>query len=188
MKNLLVILTIIFSCTVNAQDVTKFLGIPVDGSKSEMIQKLKAKGFRELTYEDETILEGEFNGHDVNVYIVTNKDKVYRIMVCDANTVDARSIQIRFNNLCEQFKNNPKYFSAGDYTIPDEEDIPYEMTVHDKRYEAVFAQKSSAGDIDPSAVNRLVWFVVSKAPSSYGKYVIMMFYENGYNKANGEDL
>lgn len=42
MKNLLVILTIIFSCTVNAQDVTKFLGIPVDGSKSEMIQKLKA--------------------------------------------------------------------------------------------------------------------------------------------------
>lgn len=28
------------------QDVTKFLGIPVDGSKSEMIQKLKAKGIR----------------------------------------------------------------------------------------------------------------------------------------------
>lgn len=71
MKNLLVILTIIFSITVNAQDVTKFLGIPVDGSKSEMIQKLKAKGFRELTYEDETILEGEFNGHDVHVYVGT---------------------------------------------------------------------------------------------------------------------
>lgn len=151
MKNLLAILTIIFSITVNAQDVTKFLGIPVDGSKSEMIQKLKAKGFRELTYEDETILEGEFNGHDVNVYIVTNKNKVYRIMVCDANTVDARSIQIRFNNLCEQFKNNPKYFSAGDYTIPDKEDIPYEMTVHDKRYEAVFYQQPEV--IDTTAIS-----------------------------------
>ena len=27
-------------------DVTKFLGIPVDGFKSEMIQKLKEKDFR----------------------------------------------------------------------------------------------------------------------------------------------
>ena len=26
-------------------DVTKFLGIPVDGDKSEMISKLKSKGF-----------------------------------------------------------------------------------------------------------------------------------------------
>ena len=151
MKNLLVILTIIFSITVNAQDVTKFLGIPVDGSKSEMIQKLKAKGFRELTYEDETILEGEFNGHDVHVYVATNKNKVYRIMVCDANKVDARSIQIRFNNLCEQFKNNPKYLSLEDYTIPDEEDIPYEMTVHNKRYDANFYQQPET--IDTTAIS-----------------------------------
>ena len=151
MKNHLVILTIIFSITVNAQDVTKFLGIPVDGSKSEMIQKLKAKGFRELTYEDETILEGEFNGHDVHVYVATNKNKVYRIMVCDANKVDASSIQIRFNNLCEQFKNNPKYLSLEDYTIPDEEDIPYEMTVHNKRYDANFYQQPET--IDTTAIS-----------------------------------
>ena len=28
------------------KDVTKFLGIPVDGSESEMVKKLKEKGFR----------------------------------------------------------------------------------------------------------------------------------------------
>ena len=38
-------LLLIVSTTVFAQkEVTKFLGIPVDGFKSEMIQKLKAKG------------------------------------------------------------------------------------------------------------------------------------------------
>lgn len=28
------------------KDVTQFLGIPVDGTKTEMVQKLKAKGFK----------------------------------------------------------------------------------------------------------------------------------------------
>lgn len=59
-------------------------------------------------------------------------------MVADANNVDERAIQIRFNRLCEQFANNPKYISLQDYTIPEDENISYEITVHKKRYEAVF--------------------------------------------------
>ena len=48
MKNVLATLLLIFSVSLYAQkDVTQFLGIPVDGSKSEMIKKLKAKGFRD---------------------------------------------------------------------------------------------------------------------------------------------
>ena len=93
-----IILVLASICAYAQKDVTQFLGIPIDGSKSDMIQKLKAKGFRVDSYND--VLEGEFNGIDVNVYIVTNGDKVCRIMVCDANPVDERSIQIRFNNLC----------------------------------------------------------------------------------------
>lgn len=73
-------------------DVTKFLGIPVDGTKSEMTQKLKAKGFKANAY-DKDVLEGQFNGGSVNVYIVTNRDKVCRIMVCDKNSVDESSIK-----------------------------------------------------------------------------------------------
>ena len=125
------------------QDVTKFLGIPVDGSKSEMIQKLKAKGYTSSPL-DKDVLVGEFNGADVNIHVVTNNNKVYRIMICDVNNIDERAIQIRFNRLCEQFVNNSKYSSLPleEYMIPDDEDISYEITVHKKRYEAVFYQKT----------------------------------------------
>ena len=103
---------LISSIVIYAQeDVTKFLGIPVDGSKSEMIQKLKAKGYTSSQH-NKDILVGEFNGTDVNIHIATNNNKVCRIMVCDANNIDERSIQIRFNKLCEQFKNNSVTYRA----------------------------------------------------------------------------
>lgn len=33
--------------------------------------------------------------------------------------------------------------------------------------------------------NKTVWFMISDL---YGKYYITMFYDNEYNRANGEDL
>lgn len=122
-------------------DVTKFLGIPVDGNKSDMVRKLKSKGFIQSTY-GERILTGKFNGTDVKVFIDTNNDKVCRIMVCDENTRDEESIKIRFNILCDQFINNSKYctISEEDPRIKEEENISYEMIVNKKRYEAIFYQ------------------------------------------------
>ena len=123
------------------QEVTKFLGIPVDGSKAEMIRKLKEKGFTPSPLRGD-VLEGEFNGAEVNVYVATNNNKVWRIMVADKNHVGGTDIKIRFNNLCRQFQESEKYLSASlsGFTIPADEDIDYEITVHDKRYEAVYAQ------------------------------------------------
>ena len=219
------ILALVTICAAYAQkDVTQFLGIPIDGSKSAMIQKLKAKGFKANSYRED-VLEGEFNGMDVNVHIGTNGDKVCRIMVCDANPVDERSIKIRFNNLCRQFKKNPKYMSMDDYIIPDDEDISYAITVNNKRYEAIFYQRpvelsdttliqekiipiltekytpeqlaNPTGEIKSEMMkkaleymielytNKPVWFMISDL---YGKYYITMFYDNEYNRANGEDL
>lgn len=126
-------------CASAQNDVTEFLGIPVDGAKAAMIQKLKAKGFR-VSPHIKDALTGRFNGRDVNVYIGTNKNKVYRIMVCDADVQDAASIKIRFNNLCQQFKQNSKYISVGNELIPDEEDISIGIMAKNKRYEAVFYQ------------------------------------------------
>lgn len=118
-------------------DVTNFLGIPVDGKKSDMMSKLKSKGFTQSPYA-EGVLTGKFNGMDVNVHIATNNDKVCRIMVCDANTMDEASIRIRFNVLCEQFKNSSKYCSLSekDPKLKEDENISYEMTVHKKFYVA----------------------------------------------------
>ena len=95
------------------------------------------------------ILEGEFNGTDVNIHVVTNNNKVYRIMVADQNPIGETDIKIRFNKLCNQFENNSKYTSLEeDQTIPYDEDISYEMLVHNKRYEAVFYQIPDPSTID----------------------------------------
>lgn len=199
------------------QDVTKFLGIPVDGSKSEMIQKLKAKGYTSSPL-DKDVLVGEFNGADVNIHVVTNNNKVYRIMICDVNNIDERAIQIRFNRLCEQFVNNSKYSSLPleEYMIPDDEDISYEITIHKKRYEAVFYQKTDetfmakqieaafpqytkeqlanpSEELRAEIVNFVTQYISKKAVwfminERLGKYCITMYYDNEYNNANGEDL
>lgn len=209
-----------FSLAMYAQkDVTKFLGIPVDGTKSEMIKKLKEKGFTECSY-DKDVLEGEFNGTDVQIFIVTNNNKVWRIAVADANTtMNEADIRIRFNNLCEQFKNNKKYtsFSSSDYTIPDDENISYEITVHNKRYEASFYQMPDSASMAQSVLSKypkeqldslseeeqkkvireLASYAVEAASNKsvwfmiaerLGGYYIAMYYDNEYNQAKGEDL
>lgn len=229
-----IIILLIFSVSLHAHnDVTKFLGIPVDGSKTAMIQRLKAKGFR---YNNTSkCLEGEFNGQNVNIRIATNNNKVCRIMVSDANPVDEVGIKIRFNKLCRQFQNNPKYTSAFELSqqfqndsnthienneIPDDEDISYEILVNKKRYEAIFFQNpenitSAIDSIRPiflskyseeqwsnpdmteeiigmadnyvfnKYIMKTVWFMIDEY---YGKYYINMFYDNEYNRADGEDL
>lgn len=201
------------------KDVTLFLGIPVDGYKPEMIKKLKSKGFTSIPLKED-ILKGEFNGTDVNIYIGTNNNKVWRIAVADANTRKEGDIKIRFNNLCQQFNNNKNYISLSDsaiqkYTISEDEDISYELSVNKKRYEAVFYQKPT--DYDSLAIEKnnlfkkeqfneedkerlrvilrrmfdaynskkVVWFSILERT---GEYYIVIFYENRFNSANGEDL
>ena len=99
------VIFILLTTTVNLsaqQDITTFLGIPIDGFKPDMITKLKSKGFS-----GQDILTGEFNGTNVNLHIVTNNNKVYRIMLADENGLNESDIKIRFNNLCQQFQNTP---------------------------------------------------------------------------------
>ena len=133
------------------QEVTKFLGIPVDGSKSKMIRQLKKKGFkRDFYYRD--VLKGEFNGMESYLQVVTVKKKVRRIVVWDAYPVsDATDIKIRFNTLCRQFQNNERYVPVmleHDSFLPDDEDVAYEMSVNDKRYESGYYQLPDSMDYD----------------------------------------
>ena len=149
-KVLTIVMLLIFSAVLYAQqNVTQFLGIPVDGSKSAMIQKSKAKGFKSSPF-DPNVLEGEFNGRNVNLHVVTNNNKVYRIAVCDAYGTDETNIKIRFNTLCQQFMNNNKYIpvasSISEYILDDDENISFEMTVNKKRYEAAFLQMPTGNE------------------------------------------
>ena len=179
-KILSVAFLLMLSVALHAQkEVTKSLGIPVDGSKSSMIQKLKNKGF---VYDPSTDrLKGVFNGQRVNVYVVTNNNRVCRIMVCDKNTCDEGQIKIRYNTLCRQFANNQKYVPLDAEELSERENISYEMTVNKKEYQATYAQLPADDDL----TKRLVWFTILER---YGKYYIAIFYDNEFNRAQGEDL
>lgn len=223
------------------QDVTTFLGIPVDGTKPEMIAKLKEKGFVYSRHSD--VLRGEFNGEDVEIHIVTDNNKVWRIAVFDKLYRSEQQIKIRYNQLCEQFSNNKRYTSFlnkdSSYVIPYDEDISYEMSVNEKLYQASFYQNpdsvtffnnpimqrecptvyKAVSEIGISNLRKdgvldeyieglpkdevynfasefffrmysflgkkSVWFKIS---GSYDRYYIVMYYDNKYNEANGEDL
>lgn len=145
---MMIAMMISFSSFAQNKDVTKFLGIPVDGTKTEMKQKLIAKGFVPKKMGDLEWLEGEFNGTDVQAFIVTNNNKVWRIMLADKNRVDEAQIKIRFNILVSQFENNKRYIPLDKYTLSDEEDISYEMTIHNKIYAAYYSQNPDFENID----------------------------------------
>ena len=223
MKKLIIFPLLFVAVFASAQiEVTKFLGIPVDGNKQQMIQKIKEKGYLYNSNYDR--LEGEFNGRDVFIYVVTNNNKVYRILVEDAVYSSEGDIKIRFNTLLRQFENNnQKYFSMSteDGELSESEDISYEMTVNNKRYEAAFIQtnntldsvtlskkmeefnKENYGDdylldmtdeqiFDASIkfflslyIDNSVWFMINER---YGRYGILLYYDNNRNRANGEEL
>lgn len=168
MKKLILFILLCFHFVVlfAQQDVTTFLGIPVDGTKSEMIEKLKEKGFVCSAYSDD-ILQGEFNGEEVEIKVLTVNNRVWRIALRDKYSRSEQQIKIRYNKLCEQFSNNKRYTSYNkaytsffqnllsktlipylsstpskdsSYVIPYDEDISYEMSVNEKVYQAIFCQ------------------------------------------------
>ena len=153
---MMIAMTISFASFAQNKDVTTFLGIPVDGTASSMKQKLVSKGFVPKKVGTNEFLEGEFNGTDVHVYIATNNNKVYRIMLCDANTQNEANIKIRFNKLVSQFENNKRYTSLDKYTLSDEENISYEMTVNKKNYDALFYQVPNMEKVDTLALQKKV--------------------------------
>lgn len=175
-KLVLLTLTLSFAICSYAQNTIKFLGIPVDGTKKEMISKLQAKGYEYNSYSD--MLSGEFNGQQVNIAIQTVNNRVWRIAVMDKSTTNETNIKIRFNNLFDQFSNNAKYICIQGNKLNDSDDISYEMTVYKKRYDAYF------GFTDTS-INGIVWYTIGE---QYGDYAIVIFYENNDNAANGDDL
>lgn len=183
-KAVLIVIALMITFSAMSQDVTKFLGIPIDGFKRDMISKLEAKGYVYDKVND--LLEGEFNGKNVYIRPVTNNNKVYRIAVWDQNTTDETNVKIQFNKLCSQFDRNQRYTSEiFDQTLGEDVDISYEISVHKKRFEASYYQISSDDEIVVPNYNKSVWFMICE---KYGKYYIMMFYDNCLNQANGEDL
>ena len=126
------------------KDVTKFLGIPVDGYKSEMISKLKAKGFTETNIDG--CLEGIFNNYPVLITVNINpyNNKVYEISLLDIAENSESEIRYRFNNLISQFENNSNYIGGTNEYISEEEDLGHNIANREKIYQAIFFQESGS--------------------------------------------
>lgn len=207
---LLVTISLGISAAAQNENAIKFLGIPIDGPKSNMISGLKSKGFKYQVQNGTEVLSGTFNGMQVHVYPHTNNGVLDRIYVAQSDTFDEAQIRVQYNNLLSQFQNNAKYVELEEnQPIPDGEDISYEMLVHNKRYEATFYLKPQFSDDEVASIrkdmesmseedaaayafkktierlNGQVWFTVS---DYYGKYYLSIYYDNLSNKANGEDL
>ena len=135
-----VIITIVFSAQPTNDNTLKFLGHPVDGSKSKMEEHLISKGF---TYNsDYDSYSGIFNGKNVNVFISTNNNNVDRIYVAFNKLKNEADIINEYNTLLRQFKRNEKYiYLSENLEIPTDEDISFELSVHNKTYEASFYLK-----------------------------------------------
>ena len=139
-KIIATILSAFVTVTTFAQTTTfKFMGVPVDGKKSEVVSSLRGKGFTYDSLMD--VLKGKFNGIQSVVFVSENYGKVDRIIVTDETTTrDVVNIKVRYNTLLSQFQNlNGKYYALSPQEpIPDDEDVSYEMRIHKKRYETVF--------------------------------------------------
>lgn len=182
------LLVLFFGYVYAQKDITTFLGIPVDGTKAVMITKLKAKGF---TYDkDIDALKGIFNGHESYVTIRTNRDnKVYIIIVMDAYPSSEVVVKNRYNNLIRQFsEKKDKYVADGSLyqTIPDDEDIAYEMNVRDKKYKTDFYQAPSDQDYLNKALKKKYTSEQLQNPTMDEKADIARFIEEEANKIYDE--
>lgn len=142
-KNLL--FSVLFACVfpltgLADTETTHFLGFAVDGSKEQMIENIKSKGF--IYNKEDDFFTGIYYGQPSYIFVKTKNNVVSRIIVYDIAQRNATEIKERFNTLYGRYLRNDRYISLQeeDARIPAKEDVGYEMRIHNKLYKAVFGQ------------------------------------------------
>ena len=115
----------------------KFVGVPIGGTKEQMCNALKAKGFEEKSYEE--FMTGMFNGENVKVFISTNHGIVDRIKVLYPSCSEANDTRIKYNTLLSRFNRNAKYVCVNPRpeVLPDE-GIYMNLHKNNKYYDAFY--------------------------------------------------
>lgn len=184
-KFLFILIMCIAALTACKQNTIKFLDIPVDGTKQEMMDQLQAKGFKYDSVND--CLMGEFNGMESGILLTTFNNKVWRVIVMNKTPLNSFNADVRFNNFVDQFTNNEKYIRLSDEEISENYTLSFWNDCQDVLYFnkcAVFAFKNG---ITKEGINEGV-AIYSFHNNVVGGYGIMILYNNHNNVANGEDL
>ena len=205
MRKLVFTLLMLLTLSLNAQEkeVIKFMGIPVDGTKSEMIAKLEEKGFspdvKIIEFENmekeierggkeviggkirerddlEYFMNGHFDGKQCTLVIMSYKTKVYKVCVLfESSYMDKINAFTTFNYYAEKLQN--KYFDDSNF---------YRLLDY-------------SGELKPNADFMNAFFVRQNEvigmitlhityPITNMEYHIILEYLNSNNMPNGEDL
>ena len=195
-KVLFILLLVIVSLGVEAQ--VNFMGIPVEGSVSNMMYQLKKKGFKDASQDyGENRMTGRFYNRDVVLSISTNKyDEVEAVSVLFMASVwrfegyDRTSVIKLYNDLYESFNNNENYLWVSwlirDFEkfhcvdIKNDENLWYNITDKGMEYHVDYSQL-------PTDNHNCVHFMISKDEQHYNKFFILLMYENLSIKTYGDD-
>lgn len=201
MRKIAFALLMFLTLSLKAQDnVMKFMGIPIDGPKSEMIDKLQKKGFApkqiEIDLENaenevirlggdipegkvrerdgEYFMIGNFDGKRCTIVLFSYKSKVYKICVFLDNSYRKKTDAFYvFNYYAEKLQE--KYYDDDNYYKP--LDYSYELDF-DADYNNMFFDKHNNGGI----ILHITYPIVNM------EYHVFLEYINVMNMPNGEDL
>lgn len=113
----------------------KFVGVPIGGTKEQMFNALKAKGF-EMGYNGMT---GMFNGEHVTLHLNTNHGIVDWVKVVYPRCSEENDTRIKYNTLLSRFNRNAKYVCVNPRAeVPAEERIYWKINENTKYYDAVY--------------------------------------------------
>ena len=114
-----------------------FMGVPIDGSKYQMITALEGKGFERDIAGDQ--MTGMFNGEKVKLNISTNHGMVDRILVEYPYCSEANDTRVKYNTLLSRFNRNDKYVCINPRKdIPANENIALCIIENSKKYDAIY--------------------------------------------------
>lgn len=185
MKRLLATLLMFLALTSYAQDVIDFMGIPIDGSVSEMVAKLQEKGFRKT--DKPGTLEGLNDDIPVQLDIHVSKDKVYEIDIrYDVEDNKAQIVQC-INNLVSKFKDNPKYKEVQSEMITEDNLTESKLKKEYLGYFAYFVQIGANGYV-AIGLNRLNYMLGENngnPPEKDYQLWVQMKYVNATNSPAG---
>ncbi len=204
MRKIAFTLLMFMTLSLNAQindNIMKFMGIPIDGPKSEMIDKLIEKGFspeqieidlenaendvlraggklndgRNRERDGNYFMKGSFDGKRCSLVLVSYKSKVYRIVVAfeDSYTNKVHAFT-SFNYYADRLNN--KYSNEHNFYKP--LDYSNELNLDADFFNIFFADEQYNG-----VVTLHITYPVSNM-----EYHIILEYTNIKNAPNGEDL
>lgn len=206
MRKLTFTLLMFMTLSLNAQNdgVIKFMGIPIDGSKSEMIDKLQEKGFAPIQVlidlenaqnevirqggeipegrirerDGEYFMRGYFDGKDSKVIIVSYNNKVYQIMVVIDNPYNELNAKIQFDLYVEQLSKKYTLFYNFAKDILDKDlTMPFDNPI-----KAVFTTAYDESDKPHGMIT------LEMSHPRYQEFYLAFRYYNMDNMPNGEDL